>query len=302
MGNNLEIELSSAPARAALDGGGLLLYAPAKINLNLLVGPCADDGFHSVDSIVAKVTMYDTLEIRRRSDDRIVLDCIGADCGPPERNLVMQAAGMLADRRDVCGVDIKLTKVIPPGSGLGGGSSDAAAALRGLNELWGLGPDTVSISETAAKLGSDVPLFLGPPAARLTGRGERVEPVELGAFTAVVVASGLMCSTVEVYRAYDRLGVRDSAQINIGSPASDLPSSWRGRLVNDLTDAAMDICPELSELRARVQAVVDVPVHMSGSGSALFMLYDDVPEARRALGGLDDDLQGMSVIVGVNPW
>ena len=295
-------KLPAVPAKCPLDAHGLLLHAPAKINLNLLVARRGQDGFHPIDSMVAKVTLYDRLELRPRSDGQIVLDCSGADCGPPEQNLVTRAAELMSDGGDVCGVDIKLTKVIPPGSGLGGGSSDAAATLRGLNEIWGLGFDAVSLAAMAAELGSDIPLFLGPPAARLTGRGECVERLEIGEFAAIIVMSGLICSTVEVYGAYDRLGVGASEQLDTCLLSADRPSIWRGRLHNDLTEAAMHVCPELSLLRNRVGAVVDAPVHMTGSGSAMFILCDDVIEAGGIVARLDDDLREMCVIVERNPW
>jgi 4-diphosphocytidyl-2-C-methyl-D-erythritol kinase len=252
--------------------------------------------------MVAKVTLYDRLELRPRSDGRIVLACSGADCGPPEQNLVTRAAGLLAGGRDVCGVDIKLTKVIPPGAGLGGGSSDAAAALRGLNELWGLERGPADLAVMAARLGSDVPLFLGPPAARLTGRGECVERLEVGEFAAVIVMGPLACSTVEVYRACDRLGVGVSEQLDAGLLSAGGPSQWRGRLHNDLTEAAMHVCGGLSPLRSRIQTQSGVPVHMTGSGSAMFILCDDETEARGVVSRLDSDLRDMCAIVGPNPW
>jgi 4-diphosphocytidyl-2-C-methyl-D-erythritol kinase len=301
-GNHSPAELSARPADCPIDGGGLLLHAPAKINLNLLVAPARPDGFHPIDSIVAKVTLYDTIELRPRSDAQIVLDCNGADCGPAEQNLVMRAAKLLADGRNLCGVDIKLTKVIPPGAGLGGGSSDAAAALRGLNAMWGLQLDADRLSALAARLGSDVPLFLGPPAARLTGRGECVERLDVGDFTAVILMGGLMCSTVEVYTAYDRLGAAASEQIDTSLLATVRPSIWRASLRNDLTAAAMHVCPELALLHDRVAAAVDAPVHITGSGSAMFILCNNPTEARRAVAGLDETLQEMCVIAGLNPW
>ena len=290
------------PGSCPLDAGGLLLHAPAKINLNLLVAPRGPDGFHPIDSMVAKVTLYDSIELRPRSDGRVVLACRGADCGPPEQNLVMRAAGLLSAGRDVCGVDIKLTKVIPPGAGLGGGSSDAAAVLRGLSEIWGLELGAAALGAMAVRLGSDVPLFLGSPAARLTGRGECVEPLEVSEFAAVILMGPLVCSTVEVYGACDRLGVRASRQLDASVFSAGRPSAWRGRLENDLTEAALDVCGGLSVLRSRAVTAAGAPVHMTGSGSAMFILCDDIAEARGVVSRLDSDLQDMCVIAGRNPW
>ena len=296
------VTLPPAPAGFDIDGGGVSLLAPAKINLNLLVAPLGGDGFHPVDSLVAKITLYDSLEIRPRTDGRIVLNCRAADCGRPENNLVTRAGELLAAGRDVCGADIKLTKAIPPGAGLGGGSSDAAAALRGLNEIWRLGHDVQALADIGAQLGSDIPLFLGPPAARITGRGQRVEPLKVAKFTAVLVMCGLVCSTPEVYAAFDRLGVEASEQLDVEMLASNRPSQWRRALRNDLAAAAMDVCPELSLLHARLDKSVDAPVHVTGSGSAMFILCDDAAEASQMVSKLDADLQKMCVIVSGNPW
>jgi 4-diphosphocytidyl-2-C-methyl-D-erythritol kinase len=291
------------PAQGPLGGGGLVLHAPAKINLNLLVAAPRPDGFHPVDSIIAKITLYDTLEIRPRTDRRVVLDTSGADCGPPEKNLVMRAAKLLADRRDLCGADIKLIKTIPPGAGLGGGSSDAAVALSGLNTIWSLNLPLAELSDLAAELGSDVPLFLGPPAARLTGRGEVVAPLEVGRFAVILLMSGLICSTAEVYGAYDRLGPSDDLnQIDTQILTAEPPSAWRDKLRNDLAPAAMSVCPELSLLRERLVAQSNQPVHITGSGSTMFILCDNAEDAAEVVSGLDSDLQNMCTIATRNPW
>jgi len=294
--------LPAATATFPLDDGGLTVYAPAKINLNLLVGPRGGDGFHPIDSLVAKVTLYDCLKLHPRDDGEITLRCGGAGCGPPRRNLAMRAAELLARDRSVGGVDIVLDKSIGPGAGLGGGSSDAAATLRGLNEMWGLRLDDSQLSALAAELGSDASLFLGPPAVRITGRGERVEPVELHGFTAVIVMIPVSCTTADVYAAYDRLGVRASQQLDIRPLGDCPPSQWRGRLHNDLRGAAEDVCPKLAVFRARLQAAIDAPVCMTGSGSAMFILCDDLPEAADIIARLDDDLQSLCVVTGLNPW
>ena len=133
--------LAARPRRAVLADGGLRVAAPAKINLDLLVGPRRPDGYHDIDSLVAKITLYDELAARLREDGPVGLHCEGLDCGPIEENLALRAARLLAERagRRVGGAEIRLAKAIPPGRGLGGGSSDAAAALVALDELWRLG-------------------------------------------------------------------------------------------------------------------------------------------------------------------
>lgn len=274
------------------------LRAPAKINLCLHVRPPREDGFHPLDSIVARVTLCDEIELTTREEDRLVLACPGlVDC-PPERNLAYRAAELIRRETDSndAGLNIRLTKRIPPGAGLGGGSSDAAAVLLGCNELWQLGLSPGELAGLGERLGSDVPLFLGPPASRITGRGERVQPVDLPDFHVVLVLPDLSCSTAEVYREFDRLGVTGTPQTD---PADLIgpPSGWRDRLVNDLAEPACRVCPELGELREKLSAAVGLPIHVTGSGSGLFVLADGLIEAEAILQSVPEPLRNLCQIV-----
>ncbi|HUS92605.1 MAG TPA: 4-(cytidine 5'-diphospho)-2-C-methyl-D-erythritol kinase [Phycisphaerae bacterium] len=288
-----------------LHGGALHVAAPAKINLDLRVGPRREDGYHGLDSIVAKVTLYDLVLLRPREDGRIAFRCDGADCGPDESNLALRAARLLAEAAgDVPGADLSLTKAIPPGKGLGGGSSDAAAVLDGLNELWSLGFPAERLAGLAARLGSDVPLFLGPPAARMTGRGERIEPANVHPFVAVLHLPGVACSTAEVYRRFDQLPPPDAGprlpalEDLAGSP----PAAWRSALRNDLAAPALAVSGELRRVHELLREAVGLPVGLTGSGSGLFVLCDDQAEARTVVGRIPPGLGGRTVLVGPNPW
>ncbi len=270
--------------------GGLLWRAPAKLNLTLSVVGRREDGFHELDSLVAKVTLYDELLVRPRDDGEVRLKCSPFDCGPVEDNLACRAASLLLARAGGGGADIDLTKRIPPGSGLGGGSSDAAAALAALNELWRLDLPRERLAELAAELGSDVPLFLNGPAARIRGRGERVEPVEMQPFFALLWMPELSCPTAEVYAAYDRLAGHESKPARGTGPH------------NDLEPAAREVCPELGEIASKLSAATGLDAHLTGSGSAMFVLAADERQARAAAEGLPDDLPGSGAIVTLNPW
>lgn len=291
-----------APAEG--DGrGGMRLHAPAKINLDLHVGPPRADGYHPLDSLVAKVTLYDEIHLARRPDGGIRFACEGADCGPDERNLARRAAQRLCERaRPGHGADIRLVKRIPPGAGLGGGSSDAAAVLSGLNALWDLGLPEAELSELAAGLGSDVPLFLAGAGVHMTGRGERTRAVELPDFHALLILPPLSCATAEVYRAYDE----GPAPARPGRPAcrppSGPPSGWRDGLHNDLAEPACRMCPELGRIRAELARRLSAPVHVSGSGSGLFVLCDDEAELTRVAAELGGDSPGRVLAVRRNPW
>ena len=284
-----------------LPDGALRLAAPAKINLNLLVAPRRGDGYHPLDSLVVKITLYDELGLRARDDGRVTFACEGAECGRDEDNLVPRAARLLAAGRQVGGVDIALTKRIPAGMGLGGGSSDAAATLVGLERLWGLALPCEALCEFALELGSDVPLFLGPPAARMTGRGEQLAPVQVHPFAALLVLPPFGCSTAEVYRAFDAAPGEPHSQL----PAELLrepPSCWRGRLLNQLAPAARRVQPQLAEVLSRLEATLPLPVCVTGSGSAMFALCDDRAEAAAMLSHVPDDLRELCVTVESNPW
>ncbi|MBN1554047.1 MAG: 4-(cytidine 5'-diphospho)-2-C-methyl-D-erythritol kinase [Phycisphaerae bacterium] len=280
---------------------GPRLHAPAKINLNLLVGPLREDGFHPVDSCVAGISLYDPIDLQPRNDGKITLVTEGLSCGPAEENLAYRAALLLAKGRDVPGVEIRLVKNIPPGGGLGGGSSDAASVLRGLNELWDLNLSNERLCAMGASLGSDVPFFLGSPAGRMTGRGEILEPIDVFPFWAVLILPGLACSTAAVYRAFD-----DQPAPRDEPPPVELltqpPSDWRDRLVNHLMQPAFAVCPPLAKLHERLTRALPAPVHLTGSGSSLFVLCDAAAEARRIFEAVPADLQPLCKIVRRNSW
>jgi 4-diphosphocytidyl-2-C-methyl-D-erythritol kinase len=289
----------AAPVAVQPRGAGLVLAAPAKINLNLLVAPARLDGYHPIDSYAARITLYDTVDLQPRRDSEIRLECVTAGCGPPQANLAVRAARLMATDTGA-GVDIRLTKGIPPGAGLGGGSSDAAAVLRGLNQLWNMGRSRQELAVLAAALGSDVPLFLGPPAVRMTGCGERIEPVEVWPFWAVLLLPALPVATAEVYRQFDRRPAPAARQVEaslLGRP----PSTWRGAMVNHLREPAERVCPQLAAWREKLTRL-SLPVCLSGSGSSMFVLCDDRAEAHSVLGRLPPDVRKSCLVVRLNPW
>jgi len=269
----------------------LRLHAPAKINLTLQVAPRDADGYHPLDSL------------RRRDDGNITFTCEGLPCGPDERNLAYRAARQLAKvvGRDVPGAEIHLQKRIPPGSGLGGGSSDAAAVLAGLNDLWSLDLPRLVLAEIGAEIGSDVPLFLGPAASRMTGRGERIQPIEVYPFWAVLVLPDLACSTAEVYQAFDADPPAPQPPLD-PKLLTQPPSQWRDQLINQLTEAALTICTPLVEVRDALVGALKKPVSVTGSGSGLFCLCDDRDEAKAVWNALPPSLARFGRLARRNPW
>jgi 4-diphosphocytidyl-2-C-methyl-D-erythritol kinase len=294
---------AAVPCRVQrLAGEAVRVVAPAKINLNLLVGRRRPDGYHPLDSLVVRVALFDRLTLRPREDGDIALNCSGADCGPAEQNLALRAARLVAEQRQGSeGVDVHLAKVIPPGRGLGGGSSDAAACLLGLDALWGLGVGPEELADLAGRLGSDVPLFLGPPAARMTGRGERLQAVRVHPFVAVLFLPPFACATAEVYRQFDTQRSAPPDQID-PSVLSAPPSQWRHLLRNQLAAGAGRACPALGRLYDALASALPVPVHLTGSGSGLFALCDDEAEARSIVAAAPADLRPLGRLVRPCPW
>lgn len=242
--------------------------APAKLTLSLRVLGTRADGYHELDAIVVPVTApRDTLAIDERDDREVRLRVTGSDAAVPsdERNLVTRAL-----RRAGRGADVVLHKVIPPGSGLGGGSSDAAAVLRAIG---------VDDLELAADVGSDVPACLVGRAVRVRGRGERVDPVTLGGALAVVVAvPPFAVATVAVYQAWDELGGPRASRELAPPPALD---GIVDALVNDLEVAAARVEPRLRDFARELESVLGTSVLLAGSGSACWAVVAD-PDAARA--------------------
>lgn len=252
----------------------LTVACPAKINLSLRVFPRRDDGYHDIESLVALVGLYDDLTIEPRKDGRLTIECDDPSIPVDDSNLAMRAADAL-DR--ACGrgrgAHLRLSKRIPAGSGLGGGSSNAAAALVGLNRLWGLERSTAELARLAASIGSDVPLFLHPSPCIVRGRGELVEPVALPLPRwCVLILPLIHCSTRDVYAEFDRqhAGARSSPIVEPG-PAAHAAEAGH----NDLLPAALAISPPLRSHYDRLSEADPGGVRLTGSGSGLFRLFDD---------------------------
>lgn len=287
------------PKRAAGNAATSVLRrdAPAKINLHLRVGPRAFDGFHPLLSWMVTCDLRDTLEFRTAGSGlHLTCDLPGLPCDAT--NLVIRAAEKMAAAigatvssaaADVQspGMQMHLLKRIPAGGGLGGGSSDAAATLIALNEIWNAGLARARLADLAAELGSDVPFFLHGPSSICRGRGEIVRPVAApAAHWALLIVPEFPMPTAAVYRRFDELGLGRSDDIEreplwpqwAAEPARRLLPLLR----NDLEIPALDLEPRLRAIRDQIEAVLDRAVRLSGSGSTLFTLFDSRGEAEKA--------------------
>jgi 4-diphosphocytidyl-2-C-methyl-D-erythritol kinase len=268
----------------------LAVASLSKINLHLRVGAPRADGFHPLRSWMVTTDLYDWIEFRRVVEPGIRLTCNDPSIPVDGSNLIVRAADAILDRlvpAERFGLDISLTKSIPAGAGLGGGSGNAATALRAVNDLAGKPCSDADLSALAAQLGSDVPFFLGPPSAVATGRGEHLEPVPLpDPRFAILILPAYPISTARAYRVLDELrpvepaGTLDPFDADAWSHLGS--ERLLSRLRNDLEAPAFVIEPRLGELRSAIEAHLERTVRMSGSGSTLFTLFDTMQDAARA--------------------
>jgi 4-diphosphocytidyl-2-C-methyl-D-erythritol kinase len=252
----------------------------AKVNLFLDVGPARPDGFHEVDTLLVPIDLCDTVLLSPNAHGHVTLTVTGAPDSVPDgdENLAVRAAHLLRGGDSSCGVDIVLHKEIPVGAGLGGGSSDAAAVLRGLRDVWRLDHTDEELARTGAQLGSDVPFFLAAGAARCTGRGEIVERLSVRGEAHFVLAFGEPLSTRDVYARFDEVADPGSRQADpaaalrelLDGNTIDLDAVGTSRRWNALEAAAFSLVPELRKAGRELAACGALRPRMSGSGSCIF--------------------------------
>lgn len=260
-------------------GDGLLVLAPAKINLSLLIAGKRPDGFHEIETIMAKVNWYDEIFIEPGQKKGVELICRGSHWAPPGRdNLVWSAAEMLLSNcRPKPDIRITLTKNIPAGTGLGSASSDAAAALTGLCHYFGMKLDKEDLCKTAAELGSDVPFFLGGPLAICRGKGEKIEKVEEKyEFTALIALPNISIATKKVYATYaHRQDVYDKLAAQINSHFRENRIDLAAKMcVNMLEESCFDLEHSLARLKEKCESLNIGRFCLSGSGSAMFCIIE----------------------------
>jgi 4-diphosphocytidyl-2-C-methyl-D-erythritol kinase len=274
--------------------GKVDVLAPGKINIYLRVLGRRDDGYHLLDSLVLPISLCDELTIQLSRSARtsvpkpaimVTSDSVAAPGGPA--NIAYRAAELFLEtvaRSLEVRVDIR--KRIPVGSGLGGGSSDAAAVLLTLNRALGKPYTTAQLTGLGARIGADVPFFLYGRPARVGGVGEQIIPLEGWATLSLVVCSdGSELSTKSVYSKVVPSLTTQPPDSNIAPLVIDRESITE-LLVNDLESAAAQIHPEVLSLKARLLEEGARGALMTGSGSAVFGVFIDVEQAQRAAASL----------------
>lgn len=257
---------------------------PAKVNLELLVGPRRRDGYHPLATIYQAVSIHDDVTVEAATDWDVVVEGPCADGVPTDAtNLALRAARLLADDQGITdALAITIRKDIPVAGGMAGGSADAAAALVACTQFWQLGLDREELEAYAARLGSDVPFLLAGGTAMGSGRGELLAPVlARGTFHWVFALSEDGLSTPAVYAEYDRL--RGDAPGDAPTPKPAMMSALRSGdphalgavLENDLQEAAVSLRPDLADVLAEGLDLGALGGIVSGSGPTIAFLVED---------------------------
>lgn len=266
--------------------GTIVETAHAKVNLYLAVGGVRSDGYHEIVTFMRRISLADELTMTFSPGNTPYVDLtaegdptpLGAD------NLIVRAAYAFFERTGLaCDLRVHLHKRIPSMAGLGGGSSDAAATLRGLNQWFGtpLSPD--QLREVAAALGSDIPFFVTENAAISYGRGEKLLSVPVSDAPFIVVVKGKeTSSTSEAYRALDGSRAVVESPLTLPSDPSDLPFR------NDFEAPISVLCPSVAEHLTKLRSFGATAAMMSGSGSAVFGIFPTERSARDAAEQMGD--------------
>jgi 4-diphosphocytidyl-2-C-methyl-D-erythritol kinase len=253
------------------------LEAPAKLNLWLEVHGRRPDGYHEIDTFLTEIDLADTVRLRTASSISLTVE--GRAAPADATNLAWHAAAALG-----VGARIHLVKRVPAGAGLGGGSSDAAAVLKGLDRLYRLRLPRERLMEVAASLGADVPFFLHGGTARCRGMGERVEPCPGGSGRGfVLVVPEVAMSTASVYGALGTglTGKRQNANV-FGRKYFGREGPGRAPYFNRLQAAAEGLDPRLREVREKAEGLWGTAFTLSGSGSSYFAEICDVSRPERS--------------------
>ena len=276
----------------------LSLRAPAKINWFLNVIGKRNDGYHSIISLMQCISLYDEL-IFKHSDKIDVVSNVYINL---KDNLVYKAASLLKQYTSYqYGVKIVLHKDIPIGAGLGGGSSDAAHTLSGLNILWGLGLNTADLSSIAAEIGSDVPFFLNTPCALAEGRGEKILPWKMNSSVILLLIKPQMSvSTSWAYASFDKLKISDTELTKKPFDIKLFCQAFENRdftylsniMNNDFEKVVIKRYPVVDSLKKRLLEKGAIISAMTGSGPTVFGVFDSRDTAEKAVEAMKPSSHG----------
>lgn len=254
-----------------------MLLPCCKINIGLDILRKRADGYHDIETLMYPVRgLHDRLEFLRTEGNEAELTELGDPSGcPPQQNLVIKAYRLMRERYGIGGVKIRLHKTIPSGAGLGGGSSDAAHTITGLDTLFGLGLSDGEMEALAAELGSDVPFFIRNTPQLCTGRGEIMVPFPdiLAGKYILIVKPDIHVSTAEAYA-----GVTPRIpEAGLAGRLALPPYEWRHNIENGFEKSLFKRHPQLALLKKSLYGCGAVYASMTGSGSALYGIFDESP-------------------------
>ena len=257
----------------------MIVKAPAKINLYLEIINKRQDGYHNIESVMHTVSLFDILEFSETESNDIDLVCENSELSNPEKNIVYKATKVFKEKYNINkGIKIKLTKNIPMGAGLGGGSSDAAATILALNKIWKINDDIKKLEELGATLGADVPFFMTGGFAKISGIGDIVEKINTNlAFDFVLVKPGFGVSTPYAYSKvkFPLTNIRkiDNIINSLEKGMFDFESA-KDLFFNRFEDFIFDEYQEIKQIR-KVLEDLGCASLMSGYGATVFGLVHD---------------------------
>ena len=254
-----------------------IVHPNAKVNLGLKVVGRRADGYHDIETVFYPIPVEDTLEVEESNEMVFGQEGAPLDCSP-EDNLVMSVLRSLQQDYVLPPLHVTLTKGIPSGAGLGGGSADAAFVMRVVNEVCGLGMSADEMCRRLSPLGADCPFFVHNRPILATGIGDVFAPVtvSLEGMTLVLVKPQVHVSTREAYAGMDALieaGRLPGREVRLEEVVSLPVEAWRERLRNDFEVTVFEAHPEVAAIKARLYDMGAVYASMSGSGSAVFGLF-----------------------------
>lgn len=264
----------------------MILKAYAKINLTLDILGKRKDGFHELESVMQQIDLADDVTLKKLNNKKIIIDCKGI---PEKKNLVFKSAIFLKkEYKPDAGVEITIEKNIPIASGLAGGSTDAAAVIKGLNDLWGIGLSEKELVTFAAKTGSDVPFSLVGGTAFVRGRGEIVKKIDnFPVLDFVVVNPGFGIKSNEAYAGLSSGSFgehRKTAKLLKKLTKENIAEN----LHNDFEETIFKKYPEIKVIKNELINAGAINAIMSGSGSSVFGVFEDKDEAKLACDRLKD--------------
>jgi 4-diphosphocytidyl-2-C-methyl-D-erythritol kinase len=274
------------------------LRAFAKVNFALDVLGLRVDGYHDIATVMQSISLSDEVEIARIAEGfEFAFEPEGAEIGPPERNTAYVAWKSLQRSTGApLPVSVRLRKWIPVGAGLGGGSADAAAVLVGLNELFDLGLRTDELRQVGAGVGADVPFCISGGTALAEGVGEMLTPLPGPPAQHLVLAKPhRSADTGEIYRAHDAAGDRSARRVGpvISALQSGKLRDLSASVGNDLTAVTSDLVPEVATLQTELMACGALGATMSGSGTAVYGIFDDEGAAKQAANTVGAPFKGV---------